>query len=129
MRERLTGLKILLVEDEFINAIFVADLLSSAGCEVVGPARNVAEAFEFAEGQPLDGAILDVNLAGEAVYPVADRLVERSVPVMLTTGYEAGMLPERLRHCRRLQKPFGEQELLDALSRLVAPKGSAQPTG
>lgn len=120
MSVSLSGLKILLVEDEFINAIFVADLLSSAGCEVVGPARNVAEATHFAEDPSLDGAILDVNLAGEAVYPVADRLVARQVPVMLTTGYEAGMLPERLRGCRRLQKPFGEQEFLDELQHLVA---------
>ncbi len=129
MPESLAGLKILLVEDEFINAIFVADILSSAGCDVIGPAKNVEEAIRLADDQPLDGAILDVNLAGEAVYPVADKLVARNVPVMLTTGYESGMLPERLRDCRRLQKPFGEQELLTELRHLVITGKPAQPGG
>jgi len=120
MHSNLDGLRVLLVEDEFINAIFVSDTLVGAGCDVVGPVGTVDQAMALADDQGLDAAILDVNLAGQPVYEVADRLMARNVPVVLTTGYDSGMLPERLRACRRLQKPFGEQELLRELRTIAA---------
>lgn len=112
------GLRLLVVEDEFINAMFTVDSLEERGCVVVGPAASLDEAMELAERESMDGAILDVNLAGQPVFPLTDRLVARGVPVLLTTGYDSSTLPERMRGLCQLQKPFSDEQLFAALGRL-----------
>jgi CheY-like chemotaxis protein len=85
----LSGWRVLLVEDEFLIAEDLASVLSAAGATVVGPAYTVAGALSLIEsGDALDGAVLDVNLKGEAVFPVADALLSRSIPFVFTTGYD-----------------------------------------
>jgi CheY-like chemotaxis protein len=90
------------VEDEMLVAMMVEDLLRELGCEVVGPAAIVAEAFV----QPgLDGAVLDVNLGSETVYPVADSLKRSQVPYVFVTGYGLSGLAAAHRGHPTIQKP------------------------
>lgn len=84
--------RLLVVEDEPLVALALEDQLADAGYEVVGPAFSLQEALRLAESEALDGAVLDINLAGEKVYPVADLLAKRDVPFVYVTGFgEAGM--------------------------------------
>ena len=66
--------RVLIVEDELLVALMIEDLLADLGCEVVGPFGSVAQALSAAGSEPIDLAVLDVNLGGEMVYPVAERL-------------------------------------------------------
>jgi len=124
MSDGLSGRKVLVVEDEFVNAIFVSDTLSLAGYEVVGPAGTVEHALALVEEETFDGAILDVNLAGHPIDPVVERLAARGTPMLLATGYESSNLSDRLRRHSRIQKPFGERELLAALQDILAPSSA-----
>lgn len=83
----LDGKRILVVEDEPLIAMMVEDMLAELGA-VIGPAGSLAEALLLAEEQ-IDAALLDVNLEGERVYPVAERLTVRGVPFVIATGYGA----------------------------------------
>ena len=106
--------KALLVEDEFLLAIHVKELLQQLGFEVVGPARRVDEAIRLLQSQSnLAIAILDIDLAGEMVWPVARALLKRSVPFILVTGYHQGrfQLPPDLSESKLLLKPLDERDL------------------
>lgn len=81
--------RILVVDDEPLISMLVENWLGELGCEVVGPARTVADGLALADGQ-LDGAILDVNLAGGTCYPLANALRLRGVPLAFATG-DAGL--------------------------------------
>src|SRR5438270_8852311 len=87
----LKGRRVLVVEDEYLIAADIAASLEALGAEVAGPAASVAEALTFLErdGDRLDGAVLDVNLGKERVYPLADVLRSRGIPFVFTTGYDA----------------------------------------
>src|SRR5205823_3435128 len=78
-KHRLKTGRVLLVEDEVIVAAMMRDLLVDLGCSIVGPVSSVAEAAAVVAREPLDAAILDVNLGGELVYPVAEVLLARGV--------------------------------------------------
>jgi CheY-like chemotaxis protein len=112
----LAGLRVLLVEDETMVALLLSDMLQDLGCEVVGPASRVAEALALAESEKVDAALLDVNLAGEKVFPVADRLAERQVPFVFSTGYGLSGIEERYVSRRVLQKPYEQDQLAAALA-------------
>src|SRR5690606_31924535 len=102
----LRGLKVLVVEDNFLLADVIADTLREYGCEVVGPAGDVAMAVKLAREAELDGAVLDLNLYGEFCFPVAAALTERSVPYLFLTGYDTKhVIPAEYRSIRRLSKP------------------------
>ena len=114
----LRGLRILVVEDEFLVALTIERALLAAGCEVVGPFGRLSQAAHAADDGELDGAILDVNLHGETVAPVADRLVQDGVPVLFATAASARELPPRLRLLPRLGKPVDLRSLLATAARL-----------
>jgi DNA-binding response OmpR family regulator len=100
-------------------------MLESAGCIVSGPIPRVAEALDAVDHDDYDAAVLDVNLGGERIDPVAEALSRRNVPFLFVTGYAVGSLPGRYAERPRLCKPFKMEELLGTLSRLVgtpAPK-------
>lgn len=107
----LAGLRILVVEDEMLVAMYLEDLLADLGCEVVGPVSQVAEGVALAEEQAIHGAILDVNISGVKVYPVADVLAARNIPFIFLTGYGAAGLRAVDRDRPVLQKPFRRQDL------------------
>jgi DNA-binding response OmpR family regulator len=82
----LNGARVLVVEDETIIALTVADALADQGAEVVGPAASVREAFQIIRGVALDAALLDVNVADGEITPVAESLIAQGVPLLLYTG-------------------------------------------
>jgi CheY-like chemotaxis protein len=101
-------LSILVVDDETMIAMFLQDMLLDLGCNVVGPAGAVAPAMALIEasGPTLDGALLDVNLRGELVYPVADALTRLEVPFVFVTGYAGHGIDARYATVTAVPKPF-----------------------
>jgi CheY-like chemotaxis protein len=120
---KLNGLRILVVEDEAAISMLLEDMLMDFGCEVVGPAARLAAALEMVERETFDMAILDVNLAGDPIYPVAEALARREVPFVFSTGYGGGGIKDPFRDRPVVQKPFGQQELKRTLLKgLVSPE-------
>jgi len=121
MTERtLRGCRILVVEDEYMLADELRTELCDAGAIVIGPVATLAEALALVEsGQALDGAILDVNLGGEMVFPVADLLLARNVPFVLATGYEGSTIPGLYAHVVRLDKPANVRLVTQAIGRAI----------
>jgi DNA-binding response OmpR family regulator len=119
MTTALKGTRVLVVEDEFLVATLIEDVLESAGCLVSGPIPRVAEALDAVDHETYDVAVLDVNLGGDRVDPVADALRRRNVPFMFVTGYTENALPGGFADRPRLCKPFRIGELLGTLCRLV----------
>jgi len=116
----LRGLKVLVVEDEALVAMLIEDMLSDLGCEVLGPAGSVRAALELLGRETPDAAILDVNLGGEPVYPVAEALRAAGVPFVLATGYGQAGVAEAFREALVLQKPFEQGELERRFRQAVA---------
>jgi CheY-like chemotaxis protein len=126
-REQKTALQncsVLIVEDEATVAMLLEDLLLELGCHVTEIAARVDTALTLIEVKNLDVVILDVNLEGEASYPVADELERRKIPFLFATGYGAQAIPEKYRWHTVLQKPFRKREFEAALLKALrgAPK-------
>lgn len=116
MIDGLTDSRILIVEDESLVAMLLETILEDMGCQPLGPVATVDEALAFLEsGAALDAALLDVNVAGREVFPVAAMLEARGVPFVFSTGYGEGGLPEAWRGRPTIQKPFTEAAVRDAL--------------
>ena len=109
----LQGLRVLVVEDETLVAMQLEDMLADHGCVVAGVAGRIAQALEMVadEEMALGAAILDVNLAGQPSFPIAEALAAKGAPFVFATGYGAGGLPEEWRARPTLQKPFGHDEV------------------
>ena len=123
----LGGRRILLVEDELLVAMAVENVLRDEGCAIIGPIGRVEPALKAAREETLDAAILDVNLAGEHVDPIAQALAERKIPFMFTTGYDRSMLPAEHADRPTLAKPFRPAQLIDrVLALLCADCGAVQ---
>ncbi len=113
----LQGRCIFIVEDDCVTAMDLAETLTAAGAEIIGPAGTIANAFELLQRQPqVDIALLDVEVEGAFVFDVADELVKRSVPIVFTTGYERREIPARFRTARHCEKPVGIAAIARALS-------------
>lgn len=113
----LSGRRVLLVEDEFLIASDLAQLLRQQGAEVLGPAATVRSALDLLQQAAApDGAVLDVNLRGEMAFPVADALRARGVPFVFATGYTGEMIPERYAGVPCCEKPFEGPEIVRALA-------------
>jgi CheY-like chemotaxis protein len=107
---------ILVVEDDFFIADDLTDMLEAAGAEVVGPAASLAAAHALlARTERLDGAILDINLRGKMVFPLADALRERAIPFIFATGYDRGVIPARFADVRACEKPFSAEQIARAM--------------
>lgn len=119
--ELLQGLRVLVVEDEMLVSMLVEDMLSDFGCTVVGPAPDFDNAMQLASTAEIDAALLDVNLAGRPIFPVADALRARGVPFAFASGYGAAGLAPEYRDTPVLQKPFRQSDLERALTGLMAP--------
>lgn len=114
---RPAGCRILIVEDEYLIASGLRRALERAGASVLGPVPTVAEAVALlAATAGVDGAVLDINLGGEPVFPVADALRARGVPFVFTTGYSAEDVPPPYRGVPRVEKPASPAEILRALA-------------
>ncbi len=117
---RLKGRRILVVEDSPVVGPFTAELLADLGCEVVGPAPNMAAARELVEGgEKIDAAMMDVHIRGDVVFALCDALEARGVPFVLTSGYADWQMPDKWEDRPRLQKPYTIGEVEKALAKLV----------
>ncbi len=120
MTQALEGRTILVVEDESLVAMLLETILEDMGCETLGPVSTIDEALSvIGEGSAFDGALLDVNVAGKEVFPVAAALKERGVPFVFSTGYGEGGLPEEWRGHPTIQKPFTEDAVQQALMKVL----------
>ncbi len=114
-KEPLKGLKVLVVEDQAPIALQMEDMLVDSECEVVGPASRVGQALRLLSDNAVDAAVLDLNIAGELVYPVADALDARGLPYIFATGYSPSDVADRYGHRPVLQKPFSRRVFLEAI--------------
>lgn len=119
MSQPLSGRHVLVVEDEALVAMLLETMLEDMGC-TVSTAATVEEGLPMAtDAAPLDAALLDVNVAGQQVFPIADALTARGVPFVFSTGYGEGGLPDAWRGHPTVQKPFTESAIRDALMKAM----------
>lgn len=117
---KLKGMRVLVVEDEMMVSMLIEDMLTDLGCTVVGPASRLEEAINLARTSDIDCAVLDVNLGGQSIFPLADLLREKGVPFAFATGYGDAGLRDVDRGTPVLQKPFREGDLARVLGELRA---------
>lgn len=110
----------LIVEDEPLVAMLVEDAIAELGLTASGPATRVDKALQLIEEQTFDGAILDVNLAGEPVYPVAALLRERKIPFLFLTGYAEEAIHGDFDKMLIVRKPFTVDQIQAAIRQLSA---------
>lgn len=116
----LEGVRVLIIEDDSLVAMSVGDMLGDLGCSVVATAGNLAQAFEMVGAGGFDFALLDVNLRGKEVFPVAEILSEQGIPFAFASGYGRAGLPEEFSTRPVVSKPFQVQELSAVLSSALA---------
>lgn len=121
MTNALQGRRVLVIEDESLVAMLLETILEDMGCAVVGPESNIDDGLTAATTEGgLDAALLDVNVAGREVFPVAEALKARGVPFVFSTGYGEAGLPEHWRGYPTIQKPFTEGAIRDALMKAMS---------
>lgn len=114
-------MRILLAEDEFLVGVQLEQDLHSAGCSIVGPFNTLETATQASRCERFDLAILDINLNGDMVYPLADELSARRVPFILLSGYLSADLPDRFRASPQVTKPHDPAALIKEI-RTAVPK-------
>jgi CheY-like chemotaxis protein len=113
--------RILIVEDEPFIALTLEDMLVELGFALAGTVSQVAEAIELVKREPVDCALLDVNLGTEKIDPVADLLATRGCPFIFTTGYGRSGIPNGHSNRPVLQKPFRMDDLANVLRETLKP--------
>lgn len=107
------GRRVLVVEAEFLVSLATTDLLENVGCEIVGPATSLAMAVRLAQSEPLDAAVLDIDVGGEMIWPVAEELDRRGVPFLFLSAINQMMIfPALFAANPRLDKPVEQNRLL-----------------
>jgi CheY-like chemotaxis protein len=115
------GLRILLVEDEAMVAMLMEGMLDALGCQRVEWVASVPAALQALERGDYDGALLDVNLSGTAVYPVADALASRKLPFIFVSGYgRTAEVHARFPRAAVLKKPFDSGDLAYIIKKEIA---------
>jgi DNA-binding response OmpR family regulator len=115
----LNGCRVFVVEDNAMASVLLMQLLESMSCEIAGSASRFADAEHKSRTLAFDVALLDINLRGERIFPIAEALQRNGTPFVMVTGYDASALPESLRGTTVLQKPYRKQELEIALRNAV----------
>lgn len=115
----LAGHNILVVEDEYFLADDVASALSSIGAKVIGPMNDLDKAMQAVSENAPAGAVLDVNVRGRAIYPLAKELQLRGIPFVFMSGYGKDAIPAEYRHVAHCEKPFDVNVLASELADLV----------
>jgi CheY-like chemotaxis protein len=116
----LAGRRVLVVEDEMLVSLLIEDALTDSKCIIVGPYDRVPVALEAARTLALDAAVLDVNLAGTKVYPVAEVLSARGIPFLLLSGYGPQAAPLEHPSWQVCGKPFKTEQLITMLAEQIA---------
>ncbi len=127
--DSLAGCRVLVVEDDALLGMDLEQILLQAGCTVRGPCPTLDEALKAAADEMPDVAVLDMNLRGVMVFPVADLLADSAVPFIIVSGHTRTMLPARHRTRPFLTKPFDGRRLLALLREALGtpPRSSAVP--
>ncbi len=112
--------RILVVEDEYLIRMLLEDMLTDLGYEVAAAVGTIKEARDLAATAQFDVAVLDVNLDGQEIYPVAAILAKRGLPFVFVSGYGEGSLAEPYRARPSLQKPFQAEQLKSTLAALLS---------
>lgn len=112
----LSGLKILIVEDDVIIAEAMSDSFVRAAATVIGPAFSVRQALGLIGETRPDAAVVDINLNGELAFPVADRLRADGIPFVFATGFDASDIPEHYATIGHCSKPVDPATLAEAFS-------------
>jgi CheY-like chemotaxis protein len=120
----LAGRRILVIEDEALIAGQIQSLLVGQGCLVAGPVRGLDNALALARSEPLDAAVLDVNLSGSQSEAVADALRQRAIPFVVLTGYADSGLSAAFYGAPVVAKPFDEEELLNILAHEISDRSA-----
>ena len=120
MDKLLSGRRVLVVEDEMMILMMIEDMLADLGCEFVVTAANVDQALALIDAQVFDAAMLDMNLNGEIVYPLAELLTAQKVPFIFVTGYAPRSVDTRFTAVPILQKPVLQDELAAILEQVLA---------
>lgn len=115
-RGTLRGLLVFIVEDEVLVALQLEDMLNSLGCHVLDPAQTFDQAARMLDTREFDLAVLDINLAGQVVYPLARRLADRGVPFVFTTAYSTSYVSKVWPEAPTLTKPYSELQLVRAIA-------------
>jgi len=114
------GRRIMVVEDDYLVVTDLIERLQAMGADVVGPVPNLEKAFERLDRLPdIAGAVLDLNVAGEMVFPLAEELKRRSVPFIFATGYDDDAIPAEYAQVQRFSKPTSDTEIATALLDVV----------
>ena len=124
----LTGLRVLVVEDDYFIADEICTTLRDGGAEVLGPSPDLEHGLELVRNEPLDCAVLDINLHGNLAFDLATELRKRGTPSIFATGYDQSVLPDGFINSVRLEKPINLGELLRAVQS-VCTRAPASGTG
>lgn len=114
------GQRILIVEDEFLAALLIQDVLEELGYRVVAHVTRTSDALEVVRSEALDAAILDVNLADGPSYPVAEELQNQGVPFFFLTAVHRSKIPEKFNRTPVLEKPFRQHEIERTLTAILS---------
>jgi CheY-like chemotaxis protein len=120
--------RVLIVEDEAMISMLIEDMVLDFGSEIVGPAARLDHALTLALQAEVDVGLLDINVDGSVVYPVADVLRFRGIPFMFVTGYDFKALPERFHGSPLLSKLFSSQQFADTLRSVLKGTPGASET-
>jgi two-component SAPR family response regulator len=118
----LGGRRVLIVEDQYLIADDMRQAIEALGGAAAGPAPTVATALEMLAGGEVDLALLDVNIAGEPVYVLAEALAEQGKPFIFATGYSRVAIPPKYADAPHLEKPLTREALSACIGRLGPPK-------
>jgi DNA-binding response OmpR family regulator len=121
--------RILIVEDEYLVGISLQDSLESEGATVIGPIGSIDDALHILDQCEIDLAVLDINLRGVEVYPVADALEQMKIPFLFASGYDARSLPARFGHRRLVEKPCDIEVLTIIIHSLIQSPVAEVPPG
>jgi len=122
--------RVLLVEDNYLVASMLENMLLDFGWQVVGPVPSVNEGLELAQSEPLTGAILDINILGGTSAPIAEVLRRRRLPFIFITGYASPhVLPEPLVNAPKLIKPIDNNLLINTVHQEFTPSQPPQAEG
>jgi two-component SAPR family response regulator len=117
--DTLRDVAVLVVEDDYFIATDIERSLEDAGARVIGPFSRTEQAHQALETSKVAMAVLDINIAGAMVFPLAQELRDAGIPFVFVTGYDARAIPADFAAVPRLVKPIEQRELLDLLGRAL----------